>query len=141
MDAVPRCACDANGRLAQVAGSKDLIIEGSLISPLDLVCAVGLLRAAGVDKIFKLEPGSSALVKSQKYPDDACDPGLTPALLHSCCFLCRNNVSSVTTIVELINADESAGRRRDYFMLCIPRKVDKACVCLSANLSIVMLLL
>lgn len=70
-----------------------------------MVCGVTLLKEAGVDKIFKLEPGPS-----------------TPGSNSLCCFLTRGNVKTVRTIVDLISADESCGRKDiNYAFLCIPR--------------------
>ncbi|KAG7300096.1 hypothetical protein JYU34_015635 [Plutella xylostella] len=42
--------------LAQCGDKKDLIIDPSLIKPLERICGVTWLRQKGIDKIYKMEP-------------------------------------------------------------------------------------
>ena len=90
--------------LYQVPGSKDLVIDHTLISALDLVCGIGLLRTAGVDKIFKLEPGNS-----------------TPGNARCCFFVRSENTSQIRLASDLILADTAAGRTREYVLIVTPR--------------------
>ena len=90
--------------LYQVPGNKDLVIDHTLISALDLVCGIGLLRTAGVDKIFKLEPGNS-----------------TPGNARCCFFVRSENTSQVRLASDLILADIAAGRTREYVLIVTPR--------------------
>ena len=49
--------------LRKIPGTKDLIIEPHLISPLDKIAGMGMIKTCGVDRVFKLEqrwPDSSA---------------------------------------------------------------------------------
>jgi hypothetical protein len=83
----------------------DLVIEPEMISQLDLVCGVSLLKNAGVDKIYRLEGESR-----------------TPGSLNNCTFMVRASLKNIKTIIDLVNADDSCGRGHlQYHLLCIPR--------------------
>lgn len=75
-----------------------------MISALDLVCGIGLLKTAGVEKIFKLEPCNS-----------------TPGNARCCFFLRSENTTQVRLASDLILADIAAGRTREYIFIVTPR--------------------
>jgi len=51
--------------LRKIPGTKDLIIDQSLMKPLDKFAAMSLIKSCGVDRVFRLEktaPGRSMTV-------------------------------------------------------------------------------
>ncbi|KAF6212914.1 hypothetical protein GE061_010624 [Apolygus lucorum] len=52
--------------LTKISGRKDLIIDSSLIKPLERIVGVSKLRAHGVDKIYKLEKGDIPFTNTQR---------------------------------------------------------------------------
>ncbi|KAG6452078.1 hypothetical protein O3G_MSEX007462 [Manduca sexta] len=48
--------CKLESILSQCGDKKDLIIDPSLIKPLERICGVSWLRQKGIDKIYKMDP-------------------------------------------------------------------------------------
>ncbi|KAM4039583.1 vacuolar protein sorting-associated protein 33B isoform 1-T2 [Anomaloglossus baeobatrachus] len=90
--------------LEQLPGKKDLFIEPELMSPLDRIANVSILKQHDVDKLYKLEN----------------KPIYTNA--DQLCFLIRPRVNHVKNITNLINADKKAGVSRKYKIIFSPQK-------------------
>ncbi|XP_029411775.1 vacuolar protein sorting-associated protein 33B isoform X1 [Nannospalax galili] len=91
--------------LEQLPGRKDLFIEADLMSPLDRIANVSILKQHEVDKLYKVEN--------------------KPALSYSeqLCFLVRPRIKNMRYIANLVNADKLAGRTRKYKVIFSPQKV------------------
>jgi hypothetical protein len=50
--------------LRKIPGTKDLIIEQSLMKPLDKFAAMSLIKSCGVDRVFRLEKNAPGNVTS-----------------------------------------------------------------------------
>ncbi|NXU99606.1 VP33B protein, partial [Cettia cetti] len=89
--------------LEQLPGKKDLFIEADLMSPLDRIANVSILKH-DVDKLYKVEtrpaPGSS----------------------DQFCFLVRPRVRTMRFIADIVNADKMSGRSRKYKIIFSPQK-------------------
>ncbi|XP_013929896.1 PREDICTED: vacuolar protein sorting-associated protein 33B isoform X2 [Thamnophis sirtalis] len=90
--------------LEQLPGKKDLFLEADLMSPLDRIANVSILKQHDVHKLYKLE----------KKPVRSSSDQL--------CFLLRPRLVSVRLVAELINADKVAGRVRKYKIIFSPQK-------------------
>ncbi|KAM6426348.1 vacuolar protein sorting-associated protein 33B isoform 2-T2 [Liasis olivaceus] len=90
--------------LEQLPGKKDLFLEADLMSPLDRIANVSILKQHDVDKLYKLE----------KKPARSSSDQL--------CFLLRPRLGSVRLVAELVNADKAAGRVRKYKIIFSPQK-------------------
>ncbi|XP_051898613.1 vacuolar protein sorting-associated protein 33B isoform X1 [Pristis pectinata] len=90
--------------LEQLPGKKDLFIESDLMSPLDRIANVSILKQHDVEKLYKLE---NKLVQ-----------GVSDQL----CFLVRPRISSVKHVAEIVNADKGDGRLRKYKIIFTPQK-------------------
>ncbi|XP_063301725.1 vacuolar protein sorting-associated protein 33B [Pelobates fuscus] len=90
--------------LEQLPGKKDLIIEPDLMSPLDRIANVSILKQHGVDKLYKLE---SKPIYSN------CD---------QLCFLVRPRIHHMKYIANLVNTDKRAERSRKYKIIFSPQK-------------------
>ncbi|NXG05531.1 VP33B protein, partial [Sakesphorus luctuosus] len=89
--------------LEQLPGKKDLFIEADLMSPLDRIANVSILKH-DVDKLYKMEsrPGPSA---SDQF-----------------CFLVRPRVRTMRFIADIVNADKMSRRSRKYKIIFSPQK-------------------
>ncbi|XP_015728855.1 vacuolar protein sorting-associated protein 33B isoform X2 [Coturnix japonica] len=89
--------------LEQLPGRKDLFIEPDLMSPLDRIANVSVLKHE-VDKLYRVEtrPG----------------PGASDQL----CFLVRPRVRTMRYIADIVNADKMSGRSRKYKIIFSPQK-------------------
>ncbi|XP_026540486.1 vacuolar protein sorting-associated protein 33B isoform X1 [Notechis scutatus] len=90
--------------LEQLPGKKDLFLEADLMSPLDRIANVSILKQHDVHKLYKLE----------KKPARSSSDQL--------CFLLRPRLTSVRLVAELINADKAEGRVRKYKIIFSPQK-------------------
>ncbi|XP_077173964.1 vacuolar protein sorting-associated protein 33B [Paroedura picta] len=90
--------------LEQLPGKKDLFIEADLMSPLDRIANVSLLKQHEVDKLYRVE---------NKPAHSACD---------QLCFLVRPRIRSVKYVADIVNADKAAGRTRKYKIIFSPQK-------------------
>ncbi|XP_075711377.1 vacuolar protein sorting-associated protein 33B [Rhinoderma darwinii] len=90
--------------LEQLPGKKDLFIEPELMSPLDRIANVSILKQHDVDKLYKLE-NKPIYTNSDQL-----------------CFLIRPRVKHVKYIANLVNADKKAGVSRKYKIIFSPQK-------------------
>ncbi|KAG8440615.1 hypothetical protein GDO86_006385 [Hymenochirus boettgeri] len=90
--------------LEQLPGKKDLFIEPDLMSPLDRIANVSILKQHDVDKLYKLE---------NKPIYSNCD---------QLCFLIRPRVKHVKYVASLVNTDKMSGRNRKYKIIFTPQK-------------------
>uniref|UniRef100_A0A9L0TH99 VPS33B late endosome and lysosome associated n=1 Tax=Equus caballus TaxID=9796 RepID=A0A9L0TH99_HORSE len=90
--------------LEQLPGKKDLFIEADLMSPLDRIANVSILKQHEVDKLYKVE--SKPAVSSSE----------------QLCFLVRPRIKNMRYIANLVNADKLAGRTRKYKVIFSPQK-------------------
>ncbi|ELW62817.1 Vacuolar protein sorting-associated protein 33B [Tupaia chinensis] len=90
--------------LEQLPGKKDLFIEADLMSPLDRIANVSILKQHEVDKLYKVE-NKPALSSSEQL-----------------CFLVRPRIKNMRYIASLVNADKLAGRTRKYKVIFSPQK-------------------
>ncbi|XP_049639264.1 vacuolar protein sorting-associated protein 33B [Suncus etruscus] len=90
--------------LEQLPGKKDLFIEADLMSPLDRIANVSILKQHEVDKLYKVD--NKPLVSSSE----------------QLCFLIRPRVQNLRYIANLVNADKQAGRMRRYKIIFCPQK-------------------
>ncbi|XP_016118298.1 vacuolar protein sorting-associated protein 33B-like [Sinocyclocheilus grahami] len=90
--------------LEQLPGKKDLFIDADLMSPLDRIANVTILKQHEVDKLYKVE--------------------LKPVVSSSdqLCFLIRPRIQTVKWISDLVNSDKVAGRFRRYKIIFTPQK-------------------
>ncbi|XP_056428000.1 vacuolar protein sorting-associated protein 33B [Hyla sarda] len=90
--------------LEQLPGKKDLFIEPELMSPLDRIANVSILKQHDVDKLYKLENKPIYSNSDQL------------------CFLIRPRVKHVKYIANLVNADKKGGVSRKYKIIFSPQK-------------------
>ncbi|XP_066095835.1 vacuolar protein sorting-associated protein 33B [Saccopteryx bilineata] len=90
--------------LEQLPGKKDLFIEADLMSPLDRIANVSILKQHEVDKLYKVE-NKPALSSSEQL-----------------CFLVRPRIKNMRYIASLVNADKLSGRTRKYKVIFSPQK-------------------
>ncbi|XP_060709854.1 vacuolar protein sorting-associated protein 33B isoform X2 [Hemiscyllium ocellatum] len=90
--------------LEQLPGKKDLFIEADLMSPLDRIANVSILKQHDVEKLYKLE---NKMVQ-----------GVSDQL----CFLVRPRIASVKHVAEIVNADKASARLRKYKIIFTPQK-------------------
>ncbi|XP_070334431.1 vacuolar protein sorting-associated protein 33B isoform X3 [Odocoileus virginianus] len=90
--------------LEQLPGKKDLFIEADLMSPLDRIANVSILKQHEVDKLYKVEK-KPAFSSSEQL-----------------CFLVRPRIKNMRYIASLVNADKVAGRTRKYKVIFSPQK-------------------
>lgn len=90
--------------LEQLPGKKDLFIEADLMSPLDRIANVSILKQHEVDKLYKVENK------------------LTLSSNEQLCFLVRPRIKTMRYIANLVNADKLAGRVRKYKIILSPQK-------------------
>ncbi|XP_053573679.1 vacuolar protein sorting-associated protein 33B isoform X1 [Bombina bombina] len=90
--------------LEQLPGKKDLFIEPDLMSPLDRIANVSILKQHDVDKLYKLE---------NKPIYSTCD---------QLCFLIRPRIKHVKYIASIVHSDKSAGKSRKYKIIFSPQK-------------------
>uniref|UniRef100_A0A8C2M1B3 Vacuolar protein sorting-associated protein 33B n=1 Tax=Cricetulus griseus TaxID=10029 RepID=A0A8C2M1B3_CRIGR len=90
--------------LEQLPGKKDLFIEADLMSPLDRIANVSILKQHEVDKLYKVE-NKPALSSNEQL-----------------CFLVRPRIKNMRYIANLVNADKLAGRFRKYKVILTPQK-------------------
>ncbi|XP_075063921.1 vacuolar protein sorting-associated protein 33B [Mixophyes fleayi] len=90
--------------LEQLPGKKDLFIEPELMSPLDRIANVSILKQHDIDKLYKLE-NKPIYTNSDQL-----------------CFLIRPRVKHVKYIASLVNADKTAGINRKYKIIFSPQK-------------------
>nr|XP_035159730.2 vacuolar protein sorting-associated protein 33B isoform X2 [Callithrix jacchus] len=113
----PRCRHLMNGRLPPffkcpfqdavsflLPGKKDLFIEADLMSPLDRIANVSILKQHEVDKLYKVE--NKPVLSSNE----------------QLCFLVRPRIKNMRYIASLVNADKVAGRTRKYKVIFSPQK-------------------
>ncbi|XP_030045526.1 vacuolar protein sorting-associated protein 33B [Microcaecilia unicolor] len=91
--------------LEQLPGKKDLFIEPDLMSPLDRIANVSILKQHEVDKLYKLE-------NKPVYSNS-----------DQLCFLIRPRIKHVRYIAGIINADKAAKRSRKYKIIFSPQKL------------------
>ncbi|CAM9408611.1 unnamed protein product [Bubo scandiacus] len=89
--------------LEQLPGKKDLFIEADLMSPLDRIANVSILKHE-VDKLYKVE-SRPALSTSDQF-----------------CFLVRPRIKTMRYIADIVNADKMSGRSRKYKIIFSPQK-------------------
>ncbi|NXK40774.1 VP33B protein, partial [Piprites chloris] len=89
--------------LEQLPGRKDLFIEADLMSPLDRIANVSILKH-DVDKLYKVQTR----------------PG--PGASDQFCFLVRPRVRTMRFIADIVNADKMSGRSRKYKIIFSPQK-------------------
>ncbi|NWX51092.1 VP33B protein, partial [Steatornis caripensis] len=87
----------------QLPGKKDLFIEADLMSPLDRIANVSILKHE-VDKLYKVE-SRPALSASDQF-----------------CFLVRPRIATMRYIADIVNADKMSGRSRKYKIIFSPQK-------------------
>ncbi|XP_036590482.1 vacuolar protein sorting-associated protein 33B isoform X1 [Trichosurus vulpecula] len=90
--------------LEQLPGKKDLFIEADLMSPLDRIANVSILKQHEVDKLYKVENKPVFSTSEQL------------------CFLVRPRIRNMRYIANLVNADKMAGRSRKYKVIFSPQK-------------------
>ncbi|XP_071610120.1 vacuolar protein sorting-associated protein 33B isoform X1 [Heliangelus exortis] len=90
--------------LEQLPGKKDLFIEPDLMSPLDRIANVSILKQHEVDKLYKAET---------RPPLSASD---------QFCFLVRPRIRTMRYIADIVNADKMSGRTRKYKIIFSPQK-------------------
>ncbi|KAM6308551.1 vacuolar protein sorting-associated protein 33B [Aegotheles albertisi] len=90
--------------LEQLPGRKDLFIEPDLMSPLDRIANVSILKQHEVDKLYKVEAR----------------PGLNTS--DQLCFLVRPRIRTMRYIADIVNADKMSGRSRKYKIIFSPQK-------------------
>ncbi|KAE8618123.1 hypothetical protein XENTR_v10009279 [Xenopus tropicalis] len=90
--------------LEQLPGKKDLFIEPDLMSPLDRIANVSILKQHEVDKLYKLE---------DKPIYSNCD---------QLCFLIRPRIKHVKFIANLVRSDKASARNRKYKIIFSPQK-------------------
>ncbi|XP_018427116.1 PREDICTED: vacuolar protein sorting-associated protein 33B [Nanorana parkeri] len=90
--------------LEQLPGKKDLFIEPELMSPLDRIANVSILKQHDVDKLYKLD---------NKPIYTNCD---------QLCFLIRPRVKHVKNIANLVNADKKSRVNKKYKIIFSPQK-------------------
>ncbi|NWS14330.1 VP33B protein, partial [Pachyramphus minor] len=89
--------------LEQLPGKKDLFIEADLMSPLDRIANVSILKH-DVDKLYKVETRPA--------------PGASDQF----CFLVRPRVRTMRFIADIVNSDKMSGRSRKYKIIFSPQK-------------------
>ncbi|XP_062498684.1 vacuolar protein sorting-associated protein 33B isoform X5 [Pezoporus occidentalis] len=89
--------------LEQLPGKKDLFIEADLMSPLDRIANVSILKHE-VDKLYKVESRPAAGASDQF------------------CFLVRPRIRTMRYIADIVNADKMSGRSRKYKIIFSPQK-------------------
>ncbi|NXK56964.1 VP33B protein, partial [Chauna torquata] len=87
----------------QLPGRKDLFIEADLMSPLDRIANVSILKHE-VDKLYKVESRPALSASDQL------------------CFLVRPWVKTMKYIADIVNADKMSGRSRKYKIIFSPQK-------------------
>ncbi|XP_052664577.1 vacuolar protein sorting-associated protein 33B isoform X4 [Harpia harpyja] len=90
--------------LEQLPGKKDLFIEADLMSPLDRIANVSILKQHEVDKLYKVE-SRPAISASDQF-----------------CFLIRPRIKTMRYIADIVNADKMSGRSRRYKIIFSPQK-------------------
>ncbi|XP_049669444.1 vacuolar protein sorting-associated protein 33B isoform X6 [Accipiter gentilis] len=90
--------------LEQLPGKKDLFIEADLMSPLDRIANVSILKQHEVDKLYKVE-SRPAISASDQF-----------------CFLVRPRIKTMRYIADIVNADKMSGRSRKYKIIFSPQK-------------------
>uniref|UniRef100_A0A8V0X4D1 VPS33B late endosome and lysosome associated n=1 Tax=Gallus gallus TaxID=9031 RepID=A0A8V0X4D1_CHICK len=89
--------------LEQLPGRKDLFIEPDLMSPLDRIANVSVLKHE-VDKLYRVENRPA------------------PSTSDQLCFLVRPRVRTMRYIADIVNADKMSGRSRKYKIIFSPQK-------------------
>ncbi|NXW41702.1 VP33B protein, partial [Nyctiprogne leucopyga] len=89
--------------LEQLPGKKDLFIEADLMSPLDRIANVSILKHE-VDKLYKVESRPALSTSDQL------------------CFLVRPRIRTMWYIADIVNADKMSGRSRKYKIIFSPQK-------------------
>ncbi|NXT42341.1 VP33B protein, partial [Pelecanoides urinatrix] len=114
--------------LEQLPGKKDLFIEADLMSPLDRIANVSILkvprglgRAAARCPRCPPTPGLSL---QQHEVDKLYKVESRPALSASdqFCFLVRPRIKTMRYIADIVNADKMSGRSRKYKIIFSPQK-------------------
>ncbi|XP_038164404.1 vacuolar protein sorting-associated protein 33B isoform X2 [Cyprinodon tularosa] len=90
--------------LEQLPGKKDLFIDSDLMSPLDRIANVSILKQHEVDKLYKVEFKPIISISDQL------------------CFLIRPRIQTVKWICDVVNADKAAGKYRRYKIIFTPQK-------------------
>uniref|UniRef100_A0A3Q2PSE6 VPS33B late endosome and lysosome associated n=1 Tax=Fundulus heteroclitus TaxID=8078 RepID=A0A3Q2PSE6_FUNHE len=90
--------------LEQLPGKKDLFIDSDLMSPLDRIANVSILKQHEVDKLYKVEYKPISSISDQL------------------CFLIRPRIPTVKWICDVVNADKAAGKYRRYKIIFTPQK-------------------
>uniref|UniRef100_A0A8C8BH86 Vacuolar protein sorting-associated protein 33B n=1 Tax=Otus sunia TaxID=257818 RepID=A0A8C8BH86_9STRI len=90
--------------LEQLPGKKDLFIEADLMSPLDRIANVSILKQHEVDKLYKVESRPA------------------PSASDQFCFLVRPRIRTMRYIADIVNADKMSGRSRKYKIIFSPQK-------------------
>lgn len=92
--------------LDKIFGSKDVVLDQELMSPLDRIMGASALKAHNVDKIFKLENPTAPIRRSTKRV-----------------YIVRNRPQLMRTISGQIIMDRGAGVQCQYTILMVPRKL------------------
>lgn len=90
--------------LRSIDGKKDLVLDKEIICSLDYIANFTLLKACGVEKVFKLESGPS------------------PGHNEKCVYLIRSRIQNVRIISDHINANISTGSEKQYWVIYVSRK-------------------
>ncbi|CAH1796198.1 unnamed protein product [Owenia fusiformis] len=93
--------------LKSMPGKKDLVIEPSLMRPLDRIAGASLLKENGIEKIFKLEPKLKCVQGSGQR-----------------IYLVRPEMLTMKQVADHINADIAVDSvQKKYKILMVPRKL------------------
>nr|XP_032650095.1 vacuolar protein sorting-associated protein 33B isoform X3 [Chelonoidis abingdonii] len=90
--------------MEQLPGKKDLFIEADLMSPLDRIANVSVLKQHEVDKLYKVENKPIVSTSDQL------------------CFLVRPRIKNMKYVADIVNADKAMGRSRKYKIIFSPQK-------------------
>ncbi|CAM4638222.1 unnamed protein product [Caretta caretta] len=89
---------------SRLPGKKDLFIEADLMSPLDRIANVSILKQHEVDKLYKVENKPIVSTSDQL------------------CFLVRPRITNMKYVADIVNADKATGRSRKYKIIFSPQK-------------------
>ncbi|NXL27855.1 VP33B protein, partial [Glaucidium brasilianum] len=115
--------------LEQLPGRKDLFIEADLMSPLDRIANVSILKVPwGLGRAAACAACAAhshpSLSLQQHEVDKLYKVDSRPALSTSdqLCFLVRPRIKTMRYIADIVNADKMSGRSRKYKIIFSPQK-------------------
>ncbi|CAH0385266.1 unnamed protein product [Bemisia tabaci] len=92
--------------LDSIPSPKDLVIDANLIKPLERIVGIAVLRAHGIDKIYKFD-ASAFLSKSSQVV-----------------FMIPSDLISAKHVIDQINAQIQLESRSAFNLILVPRKLD-----------------